>query len=187
MRENEILIPRALREFHGERATLFDLLLVYGTGVVFGVLALVFAWSRVAALPWWKSLLLFLAAADVSGGTVANFSAPTDRWYADRPGLRWGFIFVHVVHPALLYLIFGGPPAWWVFLYVYTVAAASLVNVIQERSRQEPAAAAFVVLGIVITLPLGLGTPFLAWFAPVYMIKLISAFAVRRADRTARS
>jgi hypothetical protein len=180
MRENEILIPRALREIHGERATLFDLLLVYGTAAAFGVLALVFAWSRVADLPWWKSLLLFLVAADASGGAVANFSASTDRWYAERPGLRWGFIFIHVIHPAVLYLLFQGLPAYWIFLYAYTVAAASLVNVIQERSRQETAAAALLVLGIVTTLPLGLGTPFLAWFSPVYMIKLISAFAVRR-------
>ena len=180
MRGNEILVPRGLREIHGESATLFDLLLVYATAVVFGVLALVFAWSRVADLPWWKSVLLFLAAADLSGGIVANFSVPTDRWYAERPALRWGFIFIHVIHPAVLYFIFGGPPAWWAFLYVYTVAAASIVNVIAERSRQETAAAGLLLLGIVITLPLGLDMPFLAWFAPVYMIKLISAFAVRR-------
>jgi hypothetical protein len=180
MRGREIAIPRAFWELHGERSTAFDLVLVYGTAVAFGVLALVFAWSRVADLPWWKSVLLFLVAADVSGGIVANFSAATDRYYAERPGHRWVFIFVHVVGPALLYLLFDGRLAYWVFLYVYTVAAASLVNVVQDRNRQEVAAAALLALGIVILLPLGLDVPFLAWFAPVYMIKLVSAFAVRR-------
>jgi len=180
MRGREIAIPRALWELHGERSTVFDLVLVYATAVAFGVVALVFAWSRVADLPWWKSLLLFLVAADASGGIVANFSPFTDRYYAERPGHRWVFIFIHVVGPALLYVLFDGRLAYWVFLYVYTVAAASLVNVVQDRSRQEVAAAALAALGIVILLPLGLDVPFLAWFAPVYVIKLVLAFAVRR-------
>jgi len=180
MRGRDVEIPRPLRELHGERSTLFDLLLVYGAGAAFGVLALVFAWSRVADLPWWKSILLFIVAADASGGAVANFSASTDRYYSERPGLRWAFILVHVIPPAVLYVLFGGPVAWWILLYVYTVAAAAVVNVVQEKDRQETAAAAFLVLGIVITLPFGLRMPFLAWFAPVSMIKLILAFAVRR-------
>jgi len=180
MREREIAIPRAFRELHGERSTVFDLLLVYGTAMAFGVLALVFARSRVADLPWWKSALLFLVAADTSGGVVANFSASTDRYYSERPGLRWAFIFVHVIGPAVLYILFDGRLAYWAFLYLYTVAAASIVNVIQERNHQEIAAAALLVLGIVILLPIGLEAPFLAWFGPVFMIKLILAFAVRR-------
>lgn len=180
MREREIEVPRFLHEIHGERASPFAVALVYVTGVVFGVLALAFAWSRVAELPWWKSLLLFLVAADVSGGAVANFSRGTDAYYGGRPLLRWGFIFVHAAWPAVLFLFFDGRLAYWVFLYVYTVAAASVVNVIPQRERQEVAAAALLALGIVILLPLGLDVPFLAWFPPVFMTKIILAFAVRR-------
>jgi hypothetical protein len=54
------------------------------------------------------------------------------------------------------------------------------VNVVSERSRQEVLAVGLVALGVLITLPLGLDMPFLAWFGPVYMIKMILAFAVRR-------
>jgi hypothetical protein len=180
MRRRDVTIPRAIQVLHGECATVSGLLVVYSTAAVFGVLALVFAWSRVADLPWWKSALLFLVAACASGGVVANFSASTDRYYARRPGLRWAFIFVHVIGPAALYFLFDGRLAYWVFLYVYTVAAASIVNVIQERNRQEVAAASLLVLDIVILLPIGLAAPFLGWYGPVYMIKMISAFAVRR-------
>jgi hypothetical protein len=32
----------------------------------------------------------------------------------------------------------------------------------------------------VILMPIGLSTPFLAWFGPVYMLKLILGFGVSR-------
>ena len=180
MLDSEIRIPGPLRLIHGETATLFDVLLVYVVGLVFGLLALVFASTRVGALPAWKAALLFVLAADVSGGAMAGFTAGTDAYYGNRPGLLWGFIFIHFIEPGLLFLLFDGRIAYWVFLYAFTVAAASLVNIIPGRARQQGAAAALVVIGIVILLPIGLSTPFLAWFGPVYMLKLILGFSVRR-------
>ena len=178
--DSEIRIPGFLRPIHGETATVLDILLVYVVGAVFGVLALVFASTRVESLPAWKAAILFLLAADVSGGTVACFSTGMGAYYETRTGLRWGFIFVHVIEPGLLSLLFDGRLAYWLFLYAYTVAAASLVTIIPGRARQEGSAAALVVIGIVILLPIGLSTPFLAWFGPVYMLKLILGFSVRR-------
>lgn len=178
--DSEVRIPGFLRPIHGETSTVFDILLVYVVGAVFGVLALVFAYTRVASLPLWKAALLFVLAADVSGGTVACFSAGLAAFYSDRPGLRWGFIFIHFIEPGLLFLLFDGRLAYWLFLYAYTAAAASLVNIIPVRARREGTAAALVVVGIVVLLPIGLSMPFLAWFAPVYMLKLILGFGVRR-------
>ena len=180
MLDSEVRIAGPLRLIHGETATLFDILLVYVVGVVFGVLALVFASTRVEALPVWKAVVLFVLAADVSGGAMAGFAAGTDAYYGSRPGLRWAFIFIHFIEPGLLFLLFDGRLAYWIFLYAFTAAAASLVNIIPGRARQQGAAAALVVIGIVILLPIGLSTPFLAWFGPVYMLKLILGFAVRR-------
>ena len=173
-------IPGILRLVHGESPSLLDLLLVYAVGAVFGALALVFAYSRVESLPAWKAVVLFVLAADVSGGTVAGFSSSTGAWYASRPGLKRAFIFSHFVEPGLLCLLFDGRIAYWAFLYGFTVAAASLVTIIRERSRQEAAAAALVVIGTVILLPIALATPFLAWFGPIYMLKLILGFGVHR-------
>ena len=111
---------------------------------------------------------------------MAGFTAGTDAYYGNRPGLRWGVIFIHFIEPGLLFLLFDGRLAYWIFLYAYTAASASLVNVIPGGQRQQGAAAALVVIGIVILLPIGLSAPFLAWFGPVYMLKLILGFAVRR-------
>jgi hypothetical protein len=178
--DSEVRIPGFLRPIHGEIATALDVLLVYVVGAVFGVLALVFAYTRVESLPLWKAAILFVLAADVSGGSMACFSTGMGAYYESRPGLRWGFIFIHFIEPGLLYILFDGRLAYWLFLYAYTVAAASLVNIIPGRSRREATAVALVVIGIVILLPVGLSTPFLAWFGPVYMLKLILGFGVRR-------
>ena len=178
--DSGIRIPGFLRPIHGDTATVFDVLLVYIVGAVFGVLALVFASTRVEALPAWKAVVLLVLAADVSGGTVACFSPGRGAYYEARPGLRRVFVFVHFIQPGLLYLLFDGRLAYWLFLYVYAVAAASLVSIIPGRTRQEGSAAALVVIGIVILLPIGLSTPFLAWFGPVYLLKLILGFGVRR-------
>ena len=83
--DREIAIPGPLRLLHGESATIFDLLLVYAVGIASGVLALVFAQSRVAVMEWWKALLLFVVALDVCGGAVACFTSSTARYYEERP------------------------------------------------------------------------------------------------------
>lgn len=178
--ESEVRVPGFLRPIHGETPRLLDVLLVYAVGIVFGVLALVFAYSRVAALPAWKAVILFVLAADVSGGTVAGLSSSTGAWYAGHPGMKRAFPFLQVFAPALLCLLFDGRVAYWAFVYGFTAAAASLVTLIRDQSRQETAAAALVVVGTVILLPIGLATPFLAWFAPIYLLKVVLGFAVQR-------
>jgi hypothetical protein len=180
VRDSDVRIPGPLRLIHGETAPLFDVLLVYVVGILFGVLALVFAFTRVEALPAWKAAILFILAADVSGGAVAGFTPGAGAYYGSRPGLRQGFILFHFFEPGLLFLLFGGRLAYWIFLYAFTVAAASLVTIIPGQTRQQGAAAALVVIGIVILMPIGLSTPFLAWFGPVYMLKLILGFGARR-------
>jgi hypothetical protein len=182
VRESEVGIGGPLRLIHGEKAPLLDILMVYAVAAVFGALALIFAFTRVNALPAWKAVILFVLAADVSGGAMAGFTAGTAEYYGGRPGLLRGFIFIHFFEPALLYLLFDGRLAYWIFLYVYTVAAASLVTLIPGRARRQVAAAAFVLIGIVILLPIGLSAPFLSWFGPVYMMKLILGFGARRSD-----
>jgi hypothetical protein len=179
----DLRIPGPLRPIHGETADVVGVFLVYAVGIVFGVLAVLFATTRIEALPLWKSALLFLVAADASGGAVSCFSPGMHAYYEARPVLRWIFIFIHFIEPGLLYLLFDGRLTYWIFLYAFTAASASLVSIIPGRARQRGAATALVVIGIVILLPIGLSTPFLAWFGPVYMLKLILGFAVRGSEQ----
>jgi len=179
-RRRAVKVPRALRFIHGDSPTRLDVFLVYAVGLVFGILAVLFAYSRVASLPAWKAIILFVVAVDVSGGTVAAFSASAGAWYAERPGVKRAFPFLHVVDPALLCVLFDGRVAYWALVFAFTAGAASVVMLIRERSRQEPAAAALVALGTVILLPIGLAAPFLAWFAPIYLVKLVLGYPVNR-------
>lgn len=180
MRNRTIRIPGFLQVLHGERPSLLEVVLVYATAGAFATLALLFALSRVSALPAWKAVLLWIVAADTSGGVVATFTPSTGRFYASRPGLRWIFLLVHVLHPAALYLLFGGRPVYWAFLYAYTLAAASAVNILGARQIQETVAVVLLILGMALLLPIFQSLPFLAWFGPLFMLKLILAFAVRR-------
>ena len=180
MRRPPVRVPAGLRFIHGASATRFELAVVYAAGLAAAILVLVFAWSRVAQFPAWKAVILFVLAADVSAGAAAGFCAPTGAWYAQHPGFRRAFPFLNFFQPALLCALFDGRVAYWAFLYGFTAAAASVVMLIRGRSRQEPAAAALTALGTVILLPIGLATPFLAWFAPVYMVKLILGFSIDR-------
>jgi len=175
-----VRVPAALRFIHGESPSRFDVAVVYAVGLAAAILVLVFAWSRVAQLPAWKAAILFVLAADVSAGAAAGFGASTGAWYARHAGFRRAFPFLNFFQPALLCALFDGSVAYWAFLYGFTAVAASVVMLMRDRSRQEPAAAALAALGTVILLPIGLATPFLAWFAPVYMVKLILGFTIDR-------
>ncbi len=179
MADREIPIPRLLQPLHGERSTARTLVATYSTGAVAGAFVCLMAvTSRPYA--WWRLVLLFLVAADVSAGVVANFSAPTDSYYAARPGRRLPFVLFHVVHPAVLFAAFADSLPHWIFLFLYTATATLLVGGLRERHSQEMFAGSAVAFGIVIMAWFGPASPQLLWFPPLFMVKLILAFAVRR-------
>jgi len=176
----QVRVPAALRFIHGQSPTRVDVLLVYGVGIVSAALVVAFAYARVASLPAWKAVILAVLAADICGGTAAAFCASTGAWYAQRPAFKRAFPFLNFFQPALACILFDGRVAAWAFLYGFAAAAASVVMLVRGRSRQEPVAAGLSALGIVILLPIGLATPFLAWFAPAYLVKLILGFTIDR-------
>jgi hypothetical protein len=176
-------IPRPLRLIHGDHASLFDILLVYIAGAVFAVLAFLYASDRLPALTAGRAILLFVIAFETGAGVVATLSSGTSAYYSRHPALRWVIIGAQVVQPALLALLFDGRLAYWAFLYVYTVAAATLTGILGDGGRRQVAGAALVVVGIVALLPVGASHPGLAWFAPVYMLKVILGLAARGGAR----
>ncbi|HEY9595863.1 MAG TPA: hypothetical protein VHE79_15395, partial [Spirochaetia bacterium] len=166
-------IPRPLRLIHGERAPLFDVVLVYAVAVVFTVLAFFYASARMPALSAVEIIVLILVAFEAGAGLVALFTRGTSAYYADHAPLRWTLLVAQLVQPGLLALLFGGRIVYWVFLYVYTMAAAVLAGLPTDPGRRKVIAAALVAVGNVALLPIGASLPGLAWFAPVYMVKVI--------------
>lgn len=62
-------IPGFLREFHGERARLIDLVIVYLTGAVAAVVILIKI--EPSSLTLWKVVLTTILALDIGGGVAA--------------------------------------------------------------------------------------------------------------------
>lgn len=174
----EINIPRSLWELHGERARVSNLIAVYTAGLITGAMV---AWQLLGSgITWWRiacSAFLFL---DIGGGVVANFSKSTNSYYQEHTRLRVPFLAMHVVHPALLALVFPTVLPFFVFTGVFTLTGAFLVNAVKDREAQQNLAALLFAVGTIGSLLFPVFPAVLYCFTPLFMVKLILGFAVRR-------
>lgn len=134
----------------------------------------------VARSPGWSALQWVLAmgfAFDFSGGVVANATSAARRssHRAGRTRSRALFYAAHV-HPLVLPLAFSASWTAAAALYAGMLAAAALVE-LAPRAVAQPVAFATVAAGLFLAC--GAGWPIgLEWFAPVYLLKLVGAYAV---------
>ena len=182
MKDRTIAVPRPLWELHGPSTRLSTLLAVYLAGLSCAGLLTAAVYLRQPDLAAWRLVLLWLLTLDLAGGAVANLSSSTDQYYQGRPNLRTVFLLLHLVHPALLALVFPRASAYFAFLALYTLPAALVVERVADRERQQNLAALLVALGVTAAacFPLPL-RPLLA-LAPLFMLKLVLGFAVRRPE-----
>ncbi len=174
-----VRVPRFLHELHGEQTTLFDLVLTYLVAIGTAIVIVLRPSTRPVATLWWEIALVALIGGDLAGGAVANFTIGTDRYYSARPKLRLVFLALHVIHPAILYLIIGGPPEVWIAIPVFTLLSAFAVNRL-PRERQPTVAAVLTVAGIMICFSWFVIAPPALWFGPLFLVKLVLGFSVRR-------
>jgi hypothetical protein len=174
----EVNIPRSLRELHGEQTRVSTLIAVYSAGLIVGG---VVAWQLAGSgLPVWKIIVATLLFLDIGGGVVANLSRSTNRYYQDHAGLRLPFLALHVFHPALLALLFPAALPYFAFAGAFTLAGAFAVNAVKDSELQQNLAALFVAVGIACSFLFPVNSIVLYAFAPLFMVKLILGFAVRR-------
>ncbi len=182
MLNREISIPKALHELHGEKARLSSLLLVYITALVVGGIAL---WQIIPlGLPVWKAALAVVVFLDVGGGVAANLTSSTNQYYQKKAALRPIFLALHVVHPLVLMLVLPQNAGFLLFVMVYTLASAFGVNLIKERELQQTVAGVLVAVGVILAVLFPVTFSFLYALAPLFMVKLILGFAVKRPDFT---
>jgi len=168
-----------LAELHGDNPTRSGLILIYSTGLVGTLAIVIFALLQEIDLSIWQWIALIIVAADVIAGAVANMTKSTNRYYREKSmRVSWGFLAVHIFHPALL--AFTGLALWqdMLILYFYTSISGVIVLSQSEQNYQKPLAAGLVMTGIVLNSLIFQPEPLIAWFAPVYMFKLIAAFSV---------
>lgn len=178
MIHKEISIPKTLHELHGEKSRISTLITVYLAGLVAAGVA-VFQ-SLPVGFPAWKVVLVGILYLDIAGGVVANLSTSTNQYYQGKPGLRLVFALLHILHPVLFSVVL--PEAWpyFAFVGIFTLVSVQLVEAARDTEFQQNLAALLVVVGTIVSVTFDLPQAIFYSFAPLFMIKLILGFAVRR-------
>lgn len=114
---------------------------------------------------------------DLFGGAVVNATASAKRWY-HRPGRtrrhHLAFVAVHI-QPFVLALTVPGFP-WLAAATMYAIALVAAVAVsVATAELRTPVAFLTAVFGIAAVTNLPAVPTFLAWFAPVLLVKLLLA------------
>lgn len=177
-RASRLRIPAFLHDVFGETQSRGEIALVLGFGAL-GTLALVVLdpWAF-GDIPLWRAVVAALLAFDICAGAVANLTRGTSDHYAAKPRARWVFIAVHL-HLLAIAWLFGEGMFEAVAVWLYTVAAASAVNLLHGRQIQRAAGGALFGLGALAVLLLGPAMlPALQALAVIFMFKVIYAFAV---------
>ncbi len=175
----EIKIPKALQELHGERARISTLILTYLSAFLCAGLA---AWQLLQAnIPLWRAALGALIFLDIGGGVVANLSNATNQYYQQHSKMRLPFLALHIIHPAVMAALFPSALPYFICVMIFTLAAAFGVNAVRDSELQQNLAALLVSAGCGLAFLFQVPVNVLYLFAPLFMVKLILGFAVRRA------
>jgi hypothetical protein len=174
--------PSVLAPIHGSSPTRVDLLLVHGSGLTFGAALLLAFGPNLSVL---QSVCLFVLAWDMAGGMVANLTRSTNQWYDNQPAwVRVVFVVAHIYQPLLAMWAFPlANPFLFIGLYFFMLLNALPILRIEVADIQKPVAMGMLALGLLLFSLLPVGEPALAWFAPVYLTKLIYGFAVNHYAR----
>jgi hypothetical protein len=170
----KIQIPKFLQELHGEEASVFSIVLVYLTGIIFGIFCFSVCQDLQNNLYRW---LLSVIALDIGGGVVANMSQGTTDYYAKRPKVRWVFIFIHIIHPFLLWIVF---PNMIGILIVgaTTLIFTAIVNGIPGVSNQRIVSATLFIFNLMLLIIFKVDILPLMLLS-VFSLKMIVSFGVR--------
>ncbi len=179
MKDRIIKIPKIFQELHGEATTLSNILIIYFTGLV---AAAIFSYQLIGQpLETWKIILFGIIIFDVAGGVVSNLSTSTNIFYHKAPNSkRVFFLLLHVLHTLGLFIVFPECLGFLVFLTLYTISSALIVNWVTNSEYQQNLAAALLVLGISIIMFFKMDVLVLYMVAPMFMIKLMLGFSVKR-------
>ncbi|MEL6310553.1 MAG: hypothetical protein AAFV98_10315 [Chloroflexota bacterium] len=168
-----------LAELHGENPTRIGLALIYGTAVIGTALLAWYTWQLGLSLNAWQWLALLIVAADILGGAVANMTRSTNTYYRSKSYmLSVGFLVMHIAHPALL--AWSGLARWseMLWLYGYMLIAGLFILSLADTEHQKAVAVVLWVGGVLLAnVWFSMGV-ILLWFVPLYLFKLLMAFAV---------
>lgn len=162
--------------FVGPGATAAELWLSLAAALAGGAAVAIYAFQPATTWSLPQALLAIFLAFDLAGGVVTNATASATRWY-HRPGQgprQWlSFTAVHAVHLFLVaWLFLNGN--WGYFLGTFgllMVAAATIA--FSPLYLRRPVALAVYAVALVMAVTLFPSPTGLAWFLPVFYLKLL--------------
>lgn len=181
-----VQMPAYLHDVFGERQSIGSLLaiLMFG-GVLTAALYAVFPnWT--AGLPLWRSALAYLLIFDIFAGCIANFTASTSNFYAERKKNRIVFIAIHF-HIVLIALLLQTDIGNSLVVWGYTIIGAWIVNALTGKHSQRFVAGLLLSagLGLIPMLP-GITTAMII-VCLLFMLKVLFSFAVDHYSHAARN
>ncbi len=167
--------PAALREVLGETFEPREVMAMLGFGALLPTVVL--ASTDLTAPAGWRVALAAALIGDIAAGCLSNFTASTNGFYAARPRLRWVFIAAHGHLVAVAWAV-GWPMTPAVLLWAWTIASASLVNVLAGRASQRFVAGGLFAVSLLAPLVWTIPAP-MQVVAALFTLKVAYAFAVR--------
>jgi hypothetical protein len=136
-----------------------------------------------------RAAVVAVVALDLVGGVLSNATNAAKRWY-HRPGsrsrTRLAFVGAHLLHLGVVaFVVLPGDWRWLLVNAAALLAGAGLVEAVPLVVKRPVAMAAFMaaVLVNLALFPLPAG---LAWFAPLFFLKLLVCHLVPEAPLAAR-
>jgi hypothetical protein len=115
---------------------------------------------------------------DILGGVASNLSAGTNEYYSNRPQKRWLFLALHI-QPFLFAWISQSSFVVAFVVWLYTMGASAVVNVLIGKTYQRVLAGSLFAFGVLAFYLLQFDLPKLVEIIyALYMFKLIFGFAV---------
>ena len=172
-----LTMPVFLHEIFGERQSIVAIaaILLFGGGMT-AVLSLAHP-HMTDGLPLWRSVLALVLIFDVCAGCVANFTASTSNFYADRRTHRLVFIAVHA-HIVLVALLLGVDLLAACVVWAYTICGAAAVNALIGRRQQRFIAGLLLAIGAGGITLLPSVQPYMVTIGLLFMLKVLYGFAV---------
>jgi hypothetical protein len=178
-----------LDRFVGPGATAAELLWQFGAA--FAAAVAVPAYALAAGLNWSTLQLTVsgLIAMDLVGGVVTNATAAGQRWYhrsGQGPKQHLAFAAIHIVQLLLVGWFFRNGD--WVFVgvfYAYLMLAVTVVC-LSPLYLQRPIAMMSVVGAVFLNEVAFPTVPGMAWFVPVFFVKLLICHLLKEAPYSNR-
>lgn len=177
MRAPDVSLRRILGPLHGERPSATQLYLIHvpAFGVAIGVAAPTALGGEPASIA--RSLVILLLFWHLAAGFVAHTTRSVNDYYRRRPRLRAAVGPLHLVHVALVALVFEADGVYLFFTAAFSVGAAMILNAIYSDDNQKPATAVLLVVGFAAHTFFLSPPPELPWFGYLLLLKLLAGYA----------